>query len=193
MPMRGFDFFSRVLTSRITASIAAMLVGLLFVFLPDKCLNLFCIIGGIALLICGFAYLITFINLRRVSDSSLIYAVVLSLSGLLCLVKASLVQGLLGLVFGFFLIVEGIRLLVDGLDCARVKAKVAPAVLIFALVILVLGFIVLFGKFETLLVFSGIALLIDGVFQLFSLLFFGRAIRAARPMMAPPPPGAPIK
>ncbi|GEM_PF-4924713 len=189
--MHNFSFVSKVLTSRITASVAAVLVGLLFILLPDRCLELFCLVGGIALLICGFAALITFINLRCISDASLIYTVVLSLSGLLCLVKPAIVQGLLGIVFGFFLIVEGVRLLVDAFDCIRVKAKVWPALLIMAAVILILGVIVLFGKFEAILVFSGIALLADGVLQLFSLLFFGRAIRSARPIL-PPMPGSPV-
>ena len=185
--MRDFGFFSRVVTSRITASILAALVGLLFILMPDKCLDLFCLFGGIALLIAALAFLISFINVRRVSDASLIYAVVLALSGLLCLIKPELVQGLLGLVFGFFLIVEAIRLLVDGLDCARAKTKVWSVIVIFSLAILVLGVIVLFGKFEAILVFSGIAMLTDGVLQLFCLLFFGRRIKMARPIMPPMP------
>ena len=68
----------------------------------------------------------------------------------------------------------------DGVDCARARLAGWWVPALLGAVTIVLGCVVLFGKFDSIMLLAGISLIVDGVFDLIATLAFSKRVREAR-------------
>ena len=131
---------------------SAILIGLLFILTPQTSADVICYVAGILLLVCG----------------------------VFCLLRPEVIQGLLTVIFGVFLVIDGMVTLQDGIDCARAKLGGWWVLAALAVITIALGCVILFGKFDSIMLLAGISLIVDGVFDLIATLAFSKRVREAR-------------
>ena len=68
----------------------------------------------------------------------------------------------------------------DGVDCARARLASWWVPALLGAVTIALGCVVLFGKFDSIMLLAGISLIVDGVFDLIVTFAFSKRIRTAR-------------
>lgn len=166
--------------SLITA-FSAILLGVLFILTPQASANIICYVAGILLLAAGLAALVSYLASGRLFGSyALVSGIVLLVCGVFCLLRPEIIQGLLTVIFGIFLVIDGMTTLQDGIDCARAKLSGWWVLVTLALITIALGCVVLFGKFASVMLLAGISLIVDGVFDVIATAVFSGRIREAR-------------
>ena len=68
----------------------------------------------------------------------------------------------------------------DGIDCARAKLGGWWVLAALAVITIALGCVILFGKFDSIMLLAGISLIVDGVFDLIATLAFSKRVHEAR-------------
>lgn len=175
------EYFKALKWRSLLAAFSAILLGLLFLLTPETSGTIICYVAGGLLIAAGVIAAISYLASGRLFGSySLVFGLVLLVCGVFCLVRPEVVQGFLSVFFGVFLVIDGLVTLQDGLDCARTKQTDAWILLLLAVITVGLGCVLLFGRFDSMVVLAGIALIADGVFDLIAVFAFSRRIRAAR-------------
>ena len=160
---------------------SAILIGLLFILTPQTSADVICYVAGILLLASGIAAVVSYLASGRLFGSyALVSGIVLLVCGVFCLLRPEVIQGLLTVLFGVFLVIDGMMTLQDGVDCARARLSGWWVPALLGAVTIALGCVVLFGKFDSIMLLAGISLIADGVFDLIVTLAFSKRIRTAR-------------
>ena len=140
---------------------SAILIGLLFILTPQTSADVICYVAGILLLASGIAAVVSYLASGRLFGSyALVSGIVLLVCGVFCLLRPEVIQGLLTVIFGVFLVIDGMATL--------------------AVITIALGCVILFGKFDSIMLLAGISLIVDGVFDLIATLAFSKRVREAR-------------
>ena len=177
--IRGY--FKALKWRSLIVAFSAILLGLLFILTPQTSANVICYVAGILLLASGIAAVISYLASGRLFGSyALVSGIVLLVCGVFCLLRPEVIQGLLTVIFGVFLIIDGMVTLQDGIDCARAKLGGWWVLAVLAVITIALGCVVLFGKFDSIMLLAGISLIVDGVFDLIVTFAFSKRIRTAR-------------
>ena len=160
---------------------SAILIGLLFILTPQTSADVICYVAGILLLASGIAAVVSYLASGRLFGSyALVSGIVLLVGGVFCLLRPEVIQGLLTVIFGVFLVIDGMVTLQDGIDCARAKLGGWWVLAALAVITIALGCVVLFGNFDSIMLLAGISLIVDGVFDLIATLAFSKRVREAR-------------
>ena len=150
---------------------SAILIGLLFILTPQTSADVICYVAGILLLASGIAAVVSYLASGRLFGSyALVSGIVLLVCGVFCLLRPEVIQGLLTVIFGVFLVIDGMVTLQDGWWVLAALAVITIA----------LGCVILFGKFDSIMLLAGISLIVDGVFDLIATLAFSKRVREAR-------------
>ena len=166
--IRGY--FKALKWRSLIVAFSAILLGLLFILTPQASADVICYVAGILLLASG----------RLFGSYALVSGIVLLVCGVFCLLRPEIIQGLLTVLFGVFLVIDGMMTLQDGVDCARARLAGWWVPALLGAVTIALGCVVLFGKFDSIMLLAGISLIADGVFDLIVTLAFSKRIRTAR-------------
>ena len=158
--IRGY--FKALKWRSLIVAFSAILLGLLFILTPQASADVICYVAGILLLASGVAAVISYLASGRLFAS---YA---------------LVSGIVLLVCGVFCVIDGMMTLQDGVDCARARLAGWWVPALLGAVTIALGCVVLFGKFDSIMLLAGISLIVDGVFDLIVTFAFSKRIRTAR-------------
>ena len=170
--IRGY--FKALKWRSLIVAFSAILLGLLFILTPQASADVICYVAGILLLASGIAAVISYLASGRLFGSyALVSGIVLLVCGVFCLLRPEIIQGLLTVLFGVFLVL-------DGMDCARARLAGWWVPALLGAVTIALGCVVLFGKFDSIMLLAGISLIADGVFDLIVTLAFSKRIRTAR-------------
>ena len=177
--IRGY--FKALKWRSLIIAFSAILLGLLFILTPQTSADVICYVAGILLLASGIAAVISYLASGRLFGSyALVSGIVLLVCGVFCLLRPEIIQGLLTVLFGVFLVIDGMMTLQDGVDCARAKLTGWWVPALLGAVTIALGCVVLFGKFDSIMLLAGISLIVDGVFDLIVTFAFSKRIRTAR-------------
>ena len=153
---------------------SAILIGLLFILTPQTSADVICYVAGILLLASGIAAVVSYLASGRLFGSyALVSGIVLLVCGVFCLLRPEVIQGLLTVIFGVFLVIDGMVTLQAKLGGWWVLAALA-------VITIALGCVILFGKFDSIMLLAGISLIVDGVFDLIATLAFSKRVREAR-------------
>ena len=148
---------------------------------PQTSADVICYVAGILLLASGIAAVVSYLASGRLFGSyALVSGIVLLVCGVFCLLRPEVIQGLLTVIFGVFLVIDGMVTLQDGIDCARAKLGGWWVLASLAVITIALGCVILFGKFDSIMLLAGISLIVDGVFDLIATLAFSKRVREAR-------------
>ena len=162
-------------------AVLAIIMGIVLVAVPASSGAVICMISGVLLICAGIVAMAgVFIYGPFLSGYSMVMGIALVMCGLLCITQAPLVMGLLTIIFGIFIVVDAATSLVDGIYCTRSHVKGGMLLIVLSVILLVLGVLVVFGPVETVVVFLGWVLIIDGVFDIVAMIAFGKRIRKAK-------------
>lgn len=159
----------------------AIVMGIIFVAVPVSSGVAICIVSGVLLICAGAAAMAgVFIYGPILAGYSMAMGIVLAMCGLLCIVQPSLVMGLLTVIFGIFIVIDAGTSLADGIHCIRRKVQGGVPLTVFSAILLALGVLIMLGPIETVVVFLGWILIIDGVFDIVTMVVFGKRVREAK-------------
>lgn len=151
------------------AAVALIIIGLMFIIFRDTSLTVICYVTGALILVWGALCLFTFFATGFAKDGAggLALGLTLVIVALILFIKPWVITGIITVLFGVALIVDGAVKLQQFVAMNREKIKSRWAVLAFAVVLLVLGMLVVFDPFgSSIMIFAGIALIVAGVMDL---------------------------
>ena len=115
--IRGY--FKALKWRSLIVAFSAILLGLLFILTPQASADVICYVAGILLLASGIAAVISYLASGRLFGSyALVSGIVLLVCGVFCLLRPEIIQGLLTVLFGVFLVIDGMMTLQDGAGAA---------------------------------------------------------------------------
>ena len=108
--IRGY--FKALKWRSLIVAFSAILLGLLFILTPQTSADVICYVAGILLLASGIAAVISYLASGRLFGSyALVSGIVLLVCGVFCLLRPEIIQGLLTVLFGVFLVIDGMMTL----------------------------------------------------------------------------------
>ncbi|MEG1523919.1 MAG: DUF308 domain-containing protein [Clostridia bacterium] len=168
----------------IVMAICYILVGLVLIIWPEQSRLTICYVLGGALLIYGAYRIIAYFS-RSDIVAAMQFGVAIGIAcvllGILLLFKAKFVVTVFGVIVGATLIIDSILRLQVSFDIRRMGGVHWTPVCICALCMLTLGVLLLLNPFKviaTATILSGIALVIDGILTLWSVLQTGKLIKS---------------
>ena len=182
--------FKGIRNNMILVSIAAIVVGVIAIFAPAVFNQIICYV--IAGLLCAVG-LYTFI-IYLIADSTdsfgsfgMVKGITALAFGVLLFVNPSFVTGVLGIVLGISMIIDGAVKLQYAIDLLRIKVKEGWAILIPAVAVTILGIVIIAANnsANAFIVFIGITLVIDGISDLFTIWRLSKFAKDAASAVAP--------
>lgn len=170
--------------SSLWASLIYMAIGLVLMFWPGISGTVFC--WGIAISLVLYAahsfwYFVKARNLGFTAGGTLVIGIVCLAFGIFCFACPQVILAFLPFTLGLMLLVDGIGKLPLAVDALSVHIPYRFWVLLSALLPLVLGIVLLFNPFsaaKAAIIFFGISILADGLFELISYIQQRRAERS---------------
>jgi uncharacterized membrane protein HdeD (DUF308 family) len=170
---------------RIITGVLAIIIGILFIALPSESANVLCIISGIMLLLIGVvAAVSSFSDGAMLGRYSLTLGIALALGGALCILRPSIVSGILCAIFGIIIAVDGAITFIDAIDCARAKMKEWRILMLISVVSIALGAVIMFVDSSIIMILAGVFLIIEGIIDIVIISLFGKKIRRAKKIVA---------
>lgn len=174
-------FFTKLKWENIIAAILAIVVGVLFIILPKDSADVLCLIAGILLICVGAFTLVAYIfSGFFLGAHLLIVGIMLILLGTFCLTNPENIMKVLTVLFGLYIVIDGATSIVDSVYCAKAKIKGWGLLLVLAILSIGLGTAVMFSTFDTIMIFAGCSLIIDGVCDIIETIVFSHKIKEAK-------------
>ena len=175
------EFFKKLKWDSIIVSLLTIAIGVLCIVMPSEAGDVLLIIFGAMLIAIGATLFVRFFTTDRLFASHImIMAVVSIVLGVTCLVQRSALQSILTILLGLYIVIDSLSSIGDSVYLC--KAKVSGWFILFLLSLLScgLGVVVMFSTFDTVMIFAGVSLLIEGVKRFTLTLTFSNKIRSAR-------------
>lgn len=163
-------------------NIAMLLLGIMLIIFPEKSGDIVCITAGIILGIWGLVRLIAYFasgKIESFESFALVQGTALLAFGILFIINPGILKTFLTAALGIILIVSGVMKLQYAVDLLRLKAKLWYLSLLGALVSITLGAIVFFNPFNSanwLMIFIGIALVVNSLWDIISVVALSKVI-----------------
>ena len=170
-------FFKKIKWETLITALFAIAIGIVFIVMPQSSADVTCIVLGSILVALGAfllaLYLLSFVSLSHL----LLLGILLVTTGILFLTQPGIMKNLFSIVLGLFLIVDGIIKFENGISCTSAKVKGSWLLYVMAICSVALGFVVVFGSFDYVMLLCGISLVIDGVFDIVTTIVFSSYVR----------------
>lgn len=179
--MKDFKtLFKRLKWETVLAAVLTIVVGILCVALPDRMGDVLTVVVGWSLIVLGVATGVSiFFRGRIFIGSALIRALIMVMVGMLCLVEGEVFKSVITILFGLYIVFDSMNAALDSVALVRARVKGAAVIFVISVVTACLGVVVAFSDFESVMIFAGITLMIEGIERLlFTLLVGGKAKRA---------------
>lgn len=174
-------FFKKVKWDSIIIATLTIVFGILCVAMPTRAGDVLCIVFGAMLLTMSVALFVRFFAVDRFFGANLlIAAAVMLILGIFCLVYTSTLQSILTVLFGIFIFVDSMTSLTDSILCAKAKIKGWWVLFVLSILTACLGVCVVFSNFDTVMIFAGCSLIIEGLRRLVTTLVFSHKIKQAK-------------
>ena len=166
----------------ILISVITVAIGILCVVMPDRSADVLCIVFGCSLLAIGITVFIKSVLYGGLFFSTaIVFAISLTVTGIFCLVNPNVIQSILTVLFGLFILLDSARDFSDGIDCAKAGISGWVILIITSALSMVLGIVIMFySSFEYVMIFSGIALIVEGVRRLVITITFSAKVNKAK-------------
>lgn len=178
------NFFKKIRWDSIIIAILTITVGILCVAMPENSANVLCIVFGCSLILMGASLLIKYIAFDHfLGGSMLIIAITMIISGIFFLVYPSTIQSIITVLFGLFIVVDAISTMADSVYCGRAGISGWWVVFIISILTTCLGVAVMFSNFNAIVMFAGIALIVEGATRLITTLLFSHKLKKAKKIL----------
>ena len=164
-------------------SIAYIVVGMMLLVMPETSLLWICNIFGVVVLITGIVCLIQYARIRGTGFTApfmLVGGVITAGLGIFTLAKPQVVASFLPVVFGIFIIVDGLSRLGTAIDLAKRKGQNWWVLLLLSIVSVALGALLVlhpFGAAVSVVMVCGILLIVEGALNLGCVLYAAMELR----------------
>ena len=178
------EMLKKLKVQNLLVAVALVVIGLLFIIIPDVSAMIICYFAGAVLAIWGAILLVSYFTagIREYGSGDLAAGVALICAALLLFIKPTMIADFITVIFGIALIVDGAVKIQNVADMAKMRVKTGWAVLAIAIVSLVLGIILAFNPFASrsaLMIFAGVALIVTGVMDMAAAGFIRKADKKA--------------
>lgn len=167
----------------ILADIAFILIGIFIIVFPEGSGNILCRIIGGALTVLGVIHAVSYFSGERTEvfgSFALVQGAALIGFGVYFLIKPEFLASILTVCFAIILLVGGVMKLQYGADLARLEASGWWFEIAGAVLMVIFGIVSLVNPFPaaaTLMMFIGIAVLINGIWDLISVLYLATVVK----------------
>ena len=178
----------RYLKAGLVPSIAFLLLGILLLVMPQTSLLWICYAFGAVVLLTGIVCLFQYTSLRGsgfLAPFLLVSGVATAALGLFTLFQPEVVASYLPVVFGIFILIDGITRVGAALDLAKRHGDKWWLMLLLSLLSVVLGVLLLtnpFGAAVSVVMLCGILLIVEGALSLFCALYTAMELRTLERM-----------
>lgn len=167
----------------IIIAVLAMIVGVLCIVFPEGSGSVVCVVAGIALIVAGVTLFVKYLAFGGLLFGGYVLITVFTTIalGIFCLVRPDIFKDIAALLFGIFIVVDSANSMAESISCARVGMPGWVCMFILSFMTTVLGVLVMFSwTFESVMVFAGISLIIEGLRNLITTIVFSSRVRKAR-------------
>ena len=179
--MEKQNIFKKLKWDSIIVAALTIILGLLCVILPKGSGTALTYIFGAALVAMGITAVVRYFwGLRLISDMSLVIGTLMVTLGVFTLINPSAIQAILVVLLGVFIIIDSMTEISESIYCARANVSGWFWLFLASVLTLVLGIVVAFSNFETVMILAGIALIIEGLKRLIITLVCAGKIREAK-------------
>ena len=171
-------FFQKIKWESLITALFAIIIGIVFIAVPEQSSTIVCYVAGIIFILLGAVLLTRYLVTGLIFGSHLFVPSIILISlGILCLTKIDLVKQIYTIIFGIFLITDGVFKFQDGIDCANAHVKGSWTLFVVAVLSMILGFLVMFDTFDSVIIFTGISLIVDGACDFITTIVFSSHLR----------------
>ena len=152
----------------ILISVIVIAVGVLCIAMPDRSADVLCIVFGCSLLAIGITVFVKSVLYGGLfTSTAIVLSISLTVTGIFCLVNPYVIQSILTVLFG--------------IACARAGISGWVILVITSALTMLLGIIIMFyTTFESVMIITGIALVVEGVRRLVITLTFSAKVNKAK-------------
>ena len=132
-------------------SVAYIVIGMLLLIMPETSLLWICNIFGVVVLVTGIVCLIQYARIRGTGFTApfmLVGGVITAGLGIFTLAKPQVVTSFLPIVFGIFIVVDGLSRIGTAIDLAKRKGQKWWLLLLFSIVSVALGVLLVLHPFD---------------------------------------------
>lgn len=164
-------------------SIAYIVIGMMLLIMPQTSLLWICYAFGAVVLITGIVCLIQYARIRGTGFTApfmLVGGVITAGLGIFTLAKPQVVASFLPVVFGIFIVVDGLSRIGSAIDLAKRKGQKWWVLLLLSIVSVALGILLVlhpFGAAVSVVMACGILLIVEGAMNLGCILYAAMELR----------------
>ena len=164
-------------------SIAYIVIGMMLLIMPQTSLLWICYAFGAVVLITGIVCLIQYARIRGTGFTApfmLVGGVITAGLGIFTLAKPQVVASFLPIVFGIFIVVDGLSRIGSAIDLAKRKGQKWWVLLLLSIVSVALGILLVlhpFGAAVSIVMVCGILLIAEGAMNLGCILYAAMELR----------------
>ena len=164
-------------------SIAYIVIGMMLLIMPQTSLLWICYAFGAVVLITGIVCLIQYARIRGTGFTApfmLVGGVITAGLGIFTLAKPQVVASFLPIVFGIFIVVDGLSRIGSAIDLAKRKGQKWWVLLLLSIVSVALGILLVlhpFGAAVSVVMVCGILLIVEGAMTLGCILYAAMELR----------------
>ncbi len=164
-------------------SIAYIVIGMLLLIMPEASLLWICNAFGVVVLVTGIVCLIQYARIRGTGFTApfmLVGGVITAGLGIFTLAKPQVVASFLPVVFGIFIVVDGVSRVGTAIDLAKRKGQKWWMLLLLSIVSVGLGVLLLLHPFDaavSVVMLCGILLIVEGALNLGCVLYAAMELR----------------
>ena len=164
-------------------SIAYIVIGMMLLIMPQTSLLWICYAFGVVVLITGIVCLIQYARIRGTGLTApfmLVGGVITAGLGIFTLAKPQVVASFLPVVFGIFIVVDGLSRIGSAIDLAKRKGQKWWVLLLLSIVSVALGILLVlhpFGAAVSVVMVCGILLIVEGAMNLGCILYAAMELR----------------
>ena len=164
-------------------SIAYIVIGMMLLIMPQTSLLWICYAFGAVVLITGIVCLIQYARIRGTGFTApfmLVGGVITAGLGIFTLAKPQVVASFLPIVFGIFIVVDGLSRIGSAIDLAKRKGQKWWVLLLLSIVSVALGILLVlhpFGAAVSVVMVCGILLIVEGSMNLGCILYAAMELR----------------
>lgn len=164
-------------------SIAYIVIGMMLLIMPQISLLWICYAFGAVVLLTGIVCLIQYARIRGTGFTApfmLVGGVITAGLGIFTLAKPQVVASFLPIVFGIFIVVDGLSRIGSAIDLAKRKGQKWWVLLLLSIVSVALGILLVlhpFGAAVSVVMVCGILLIVEGAMNLGCILYAAMELR----------------
>lgn len=169
-------------------SIAYIIIGMMLLIMPQTSLLWICYAFGAVVLVTGIVCLIQYARIRGTGFTApfmLVGGVITAGLGIFTLAKPQVVASFLPIVFGIFILVDGLSRVGTAIDLAKRKGQKWWMLLLLSVVSVALGALLVLHPFDaavSVVMVCGILLIVEGALNLGCVLYAAMELRTLERM-----------